>query len=117
MGATLEEVRELVAFALRGQGYTVLEATSGQDALRLAQERPGEIQLLLTDVIMPGGMSGKDLADRLLEARPGLKTLFMSGYADSTIARHGVLELGVPFIGKPFSLQVLARKVREVLDA
>ncbi len=110
-------VRELVAFALRGQGYTVLEAASGQDALRLVQKRSGEINLLLTDVILPGGMNGKDLADRLLEERPGLKALFMSGYADSTIARHGVLETGVPFIEKPFLLQELARKVRNVLDA
>jgi two-component system cell cycle sensor histidine kinase/response regulator CckA len=110
-----QAVRELAALALEKQGYRVLKAADGPEALRLASEHGGEIHLLLTDVIMPG-MKGKALAERMAEICPDIRTLFMSGYADSMVARHGLLEPGVSFIEKPFSLVDLARKVREVLD-
>ena len=108
-------VRELAALALEEQGYRVLRAADGYEALRLAGEHGGEIRLLLTDVIMPG-MNGKVLAEQMAQAWPGIRTLFMSGYADSMVARHGLLEPGVALIEKPFSLADLTRKVREVLD-
>jgi two-component system cell cycle sensor histidine kinase/response regulator CckA len=73
------------------------------------------IHLLVTDVVMPG-MNGKELKDRLVTRLPGLKTLFMSGYTADVIARHGVLEAGVPFLQKPFSIYTLTSKVREILD-
>ena len=85
------------------------------EAIRLAREHPGEIHLLLTDVIMPE-MNGRDLAKNLLSLYPHLKRLFMSGYTADVIAHHGVLEEGVHFIQKPFSMQNLATKVRDVLD-
>jgi two-component system cell cycle sensor histidine kinase/response regulator CckA len=108
-------LRELAALALEEQGYRVLKAGDGHEALRLAGERGGQIRLLLTDVIMPG-MNGKVLAGQMAGTQPDMRTLFMSGYADSMVARHGLLEPGVAFIEKPFSLADLARKVREVLD-
>jgi PAS domain S-box-containing protein len=109
-------LRALVAHFLRHQGYTVLEAMSGEEALRIAEENAGErIDLLLTDVVMPK-MSGRELADRLENSRPGLKVLFASGYTDDAIVRHGVLEPGVSFLQKPFSLATLGQKIREVLD-
>jgi two-component system, cell cycle sensor histidine kinase and response regulator CckA len=109
-------VRTLAAHLLRASGYVVLEAPDGHTAWRLAQAHPGRIHLLLTDVVMPG-MSGPDLAQRLKEALPELKVLFMSGYTDGMVSHHGVLEPGMPFISKPFQPGDLARKVREVLDA
>jgi len=109
-------VQELATIVLRNQGFTVLIATNGQEAIRLAEEYEGEIHLLFTDVIMPG-MNGKDLAHKLAEIKPGLKVLFTSGYADSTLVRHSVLEKQTSFIEKPFSPHELVRKVREVLDS
>ncbi len=108
-------VRELAARVLQQQGYTVLEAANGQEALRLTQAHNQEIHLLLTDVIMPH-MDGKLLADRLKGIHPQIKVLFMSGYTGDTISHHGVLDSGVMFIQKPFSPATLARKVRDVLD-
>jgi signal transduction histidine kinase len=108
-------VRELATLILQEQGYKVLEAANGQEALRLSQEHNEKIQLLLTDVVMPG-MGGKELAEQLDQTRSDLKILFMSGYADSIIAHHGVLELDIPFMEKPFSSHTLTYKVREVLD-
>jgi PAS domain S-box-containing protein len=108
-------VREIAARSLRGLDYVVLEAADGQAALDRSYEHNGEIQLLLTDIVMPG-INGQTLANRLVEHRPGLKTLFMSGYTDSTVESHGVLEPDMPFIQKPFSPGALVRKVREVLD-
>jgi DNA-binding response OmpR family regulator len=107
-------IREMVAKMLRIQGYQVLEANDGFEAVRLAQELDGPLNLLLTDVIMPR-INGKDLADKLKESRPNLKVLFMSGYSDEMIARHGVLEPGVALIEKPFDSHSLAHKVRQVL--
>lgn len=108
-------VRKLTRQALHSQGYTVLEAEEGEKALQLAAEYRGPIHLLLTDVIMPG-MSGKLLAEKLAQARAGLKVLFMSGYSDNAIAQHGVLDPGVFLLQKPFGPEALAHKVRSVLD-
>jgi two-component system cell cycle sensor histidine kinase/response regulator CckA len=108
-------VREIAAYTLRQQGYTVLEAANGQAALRLASEYSQEIHLLLTDVVMPE-MNGKALADQIQSVRPQTKALFTSGYTDDAIVQHGVLKPGIAFIPKPFSPSALARKVRETLD-
>ena len=109
------QVRDLARSVLAGQGYTVLEARNGQEALQLAASHTGSIHLLLCDVVMPG-MSGQAVTRQLSQTQPDLKLLFMSGYTDETIARHGKLDSGVAFLQKPFSPMVLARKVREVLD-
>lgn len=111
-----EAVRELAARVLTDQGYTVLKASNGAEALRIAEAGSvSDIDLLLTDVIMPV-MGGREIADRLTSMRPDLKVLFTSGYTDDTIARQGVLRPGTAFTHKPFSPSELARKVREVLD-
>jgi two-component system cell cycle sensor histidine kinase/response regulator CckA len=110
------EVRKLVAEILKGQGYTVIEASDGQEAVKVSRENAGKkIHLLLTDVVMPG-MSGRELAVTLGLQHPKMKVLYMSGYTDNAIVHHGVLEEGVNYIQKPFTLEALARKVREVLD-
>ncbi|MBE7553579.1 MAG: PAS domain S-box protein [Anaerolineales bacterium] len=109
-------VRDLAAQSLRQQGYTVLEAADGLEALELAQSQPKkEIHLLLTDMIMPR-LGGANLAEQLRAARPQIKVLFMSGYTDSTIIRYGLPKTGSAFLQKPFSPQRLVQKVREVLD-
>jgi PAS domain S-box-containing protein len=108
-------VRNLAARILRKQGYTVLEAHSGREALRLASEHTGKIHLLLTDVVMPQ-MSGQALVEQLEQVSSGIRVLFMSGYTDNIIAQHGILEPGTDLIEKPFSPQALSRKVRGVLD-
>jgi len=100
---------------LKRLGYTVLTADGPGEAMKTAQNHRGGIHLLITDVIMPR-MSGKDLAEQVAKIRPEVKTLFMSGYTANTIAHHGVLDQGVHFIEKPFSVHDLGRKVREVLD-
>ena len=109
-------VRALAGRVLCRQGYHVWEAADGPQALRLVAEQGDPMHLLLSDVIMPG-MSGPVLADQLRAERPQLKVLFISGYADEALGRHGVLESGIPFLQKPFSPESLARKVREVLDS
>jgi CheY-like chemotaxis protein len=109
------EVRMIVKATLARHGYTVLEATSGEDAVRVAAEHDGPLHLLLTDVVMPG-MNGGELAQRLLEERPDLRVLFASGYTDHSVVQKGVLERGLAFIQKPFSPDELLRKVRSVLD-
>jgi len=109
-----EPLRTLAREILSIQGYTVLDATSPSEALRLADVHPGPIHLLLTDVVMPQ-MNGRQVADHLLAARPALKVLFMSGYTDAAIVQHGVLEAGTHFLQKPFTPDGLSRKVREVL--
>jgi len=110
-------VRSLATQILRDQGYTVLEATNGEEALQIVQQQEGQpIHLLLTDVVMPQ-MGGKALADRLRATRPGLKVLFASGYMDEEVWDLGVSDLGIGFLQKPFTPGALARKVREVLDA
>jgi CheY-like chemotaxis protein len=108
-------VRGVARQALSRHGYTVLEAPSAEAALDVASRHSGKIDLLLTDVVMPG-MSGRDLARRLADARPGLRVIYMSGYTEDTITRHGILEPGLVYVQKPFSPEALARRVREVLD-
>jgi PAS domain S-box-containing protein len=109
------EVRDLARRVLHRQGYTVLEAGDGQQALWLAAGYSSPIHLLLSDVVMPG-MSGVALAEELACARPDLKVLFMSGYSDEAVARHSTSEAGTPFLQKPFSPMALARQVRAALD-
>jgi PAS domain S-box-containing protein len=111
-----DRVRDLVLRILRAQGYTLLEARNGQEALRLAADHAGPIHLLLTDLVMPG-MSGQILSRQLCQTRPGLRVLFVSGYTDDVISHHGVLDPGVAFLEKPFSPVALTCKVRQVLDA
>jgi two-component system, cell cycle sensor histidine kinase and response regulator CckA len=110
-----ETVRGLTRRLLVARGHTVVLASQGEEALQLAQRHAGRIHLLVTDVVMPG-MSGRELADRMQALLPGIKVLFLSGYTDDAIVRHGVLEPGVAFLQKPFAADALARKVREVLD-
>jgi len=100
---------------LRSQGYTIVEATNGWEAIQICQNLNSPIHLLVTDLVMPGGLSGKQLADQLTSQHSGLKTLFMSGYTADVIAHRGVLDEGVNFIQKPFSIEDLASKVRTLL--
>jgi PAS domain S-box-containing protein len=110
-----QSVRELVRDFLVGAGYCVLEASDGVQGLKVAAAHPGPIHMLITDVVMPH-LSGPQLAAKLSTQRAGLKTLFISGYTDDTVFRHGVLEGGVAFLQKPFNLKALALKIREVLS-
>ena len=107
-------VRAVTHQALARQGYTVLDAPNGAEALRIAASHPGPIHLLLTDVVMPG-LSGRQLSDQLALLRPDTKVLYTSGYTDDAVVRHGVLESGIAYLQKPFTVDSLARKVREVL--
>ncbi|MDI6791122.1 MAG: response regulator [Thermodesulfobacteriota bacterium] len=108
-------VRELAVTGLRRQGYKIFEASEGGEAFLICEKHEGRIDLILTDVVMPG-MSGRKLVDRLKEIHPEMKVLYMSGYTDNAILHHGILEEGTNFIQKPFTVDGLARKVREVLD-
>jgi two-component system, cell cycle sensor histidine kinase and response regulator CckA len=107
-------VRECAREFLGGQGYTVLEAGNGEDALRVSRAYCGPIDLMISDVVMPK-MSGPQLAEQLAAERPKMKILFASGYAESTVIRHGKIDATNQFIEKPFSLHALARKIREIL--
>ena len=108
------EVRAAVRLVLESSGYTVLETQSGEEAMQICQQHPAPIHLLMTDVVMPK-MSGRQLAESVVAVRPNIKVLYLSGYTDDAVVRHGVLEAGMPFLQKPFTPMVLARKVREVL--
>jgi DNA-binding NtrC family response regulator len=108
-------VREPARRMLVRHGYTVLAASNADEALRIARDHQGEIQLLLTDVIMPG-RSGKELAGDLAGLRVGMKVLYMSGYSQDVIVHEGVIEAGISLIEKPFAADALLRKVRDVLD-
>ena len=110
-----DEVRKLAVRILRRQGYTVLEGSHGDEAYNICEQHGGPIHLLLTDVVMPQ-MSGRELAERMASIRPEIKVLYMSGYTDNAIAYHGILEKGINYIQKPFTVDGLARKVREVID-
>jgi two-component system cell cycle sensor histidine kinase/response regulator CckA len=108
-------VRELAVQILKSHGYRVLEASHGLEALQVSQEWDGPLHLLLTDVVMPE-MNGKDLAERLQAQRPDVRVVFMSGYGENVIADHGILNEGITFLPKPFSLEILTQKIRAVLD-
>jgi CheY-like chemotaxis protein len=110
-----EGVRNLVRDLLKLYGYEVIEARNGEEAIELAKRRTEPIDILVTDVVMPG-MSGRQLADRLGRIRPGMRVLFMSGYADEAIVQHGVLEAGTELIQKPFAPEKLVERVRQALD-
>jgi PAS domain S-box-containing protein len=108
-------VRRLVVRVLESRGYAVLEARDGREALEIATAHSGPIDLLVTDVVMPG-MNGRELAKLLSSQRPEMRALYLSGYTDHAIVRNGKLEPGLAFLQKPFTPDALARKVREVLD-
>jgi PAS domain S-box-containing protein len=110
-----EKVLMMVAEILREQGYKILGAPRGENALLIAGQHKGPIHLMVTDVVMPG-MNGRELAGRLAPLHSEMKVLYMSGYTDDAIVHHGVLEKGINFIQKPFTVAGLASKVRQVLD-
>jgi DNA-binding NtrC family response regulator len=109
-----DAVRSIVSMVLQQAGYTVLEASGGHAALEQAAAHAQRIHLLITDVVMPG-MGGHELVQRLLEVRPGLKVLYLSGHTDDALIRRGVMEADVAFLQKPFKISALTSKVREVL--
>jgi CheY-like chemotaxis protein len=111
-----DAVRRMSRDALRHRGYVVLEASNGSAALALAAEHGGRIDLLLSDVVMPG-MGGRELADQLVQLRPEMKVLFVSGYTDDTLLQQGTLGPGIHLLQKPFTPLSLARRVRQVLDS
>jgi CheY-like chemotaxis protein len=110
-----DAVRTLSRSVLEMSGYTVLEANGGRDALRICEQHGGPIQMVITDIVMPE-MGGRILAQQVSALRPGIKVLYVSGYTDDTVIRHGVLEAGTAFLQKPFTPVALASKVRDVLD-
>jgi DNA-binding NtrC family response regulator len=110
-----DALRKLAQAFLESNGFRVMSAPNGETALEIAAHHFGIFDLLLTDVVMPG-MNGRVLAEQLSMRQPGLKVLFMSGYTDSFIAGHGVLEQGTNLLHKPFTEEILISKVRDVLD-
>jgi signal transduction histidine kinase/CheY-like chemotaxis protein len=110
-----EAVRALARHVLKSCGYTVLDAADGREAVRLAEGHAGPLHLLVSDVVMPH-LGGRQLAERVAALRPDVKVLFLSGYTDDAVVRHGVLEAEFAFLQKPFTPAALAAKVREVLD-
>jgi PAS domain S-box-containing protein len=110
-----EKVRQLTVQILTKNGYTVLEASHGDEASHICEQHKGPIHLMVMDVVMPG-MNGRQLAKSLEPHHPEMKVLYMSGYTDNAIVHHGILEKGLSFLQKPFTMDGLVRKVREVLD-
>jgi len=111
-----EIVREFVLHGLQASGYAVIEASNGPEALRIANEHTGPINLLLTDIKMPK-MNGRELAERLMPLRPGVKVLYISGHTDSATVNEMALQRGANFLQKPFTPDRLTTKVRKVLDS
>jgi DNA-binding response OmpR family regulator len=110
-----EGVRRLTRTVLESYGYHVIEAANGEEALSAEKRHPGEINILVTDVILPG-MNGKALSEHLRVRRPKLKVIFMSGYPDEVISPRGIVERGVAYLSKPFSPDFLVARVRDVLE-
>jgi two-component system, cell cycle sensor histidine kinase and response regulator CckA len=110
-----DHVRRVVVAMLQRGGYEVIEATRAEEALDVASDPARPIDLLLTDIVMPG-MSGPEVVRKIRELRPGLKAICMSGYTDETVVRHGILESGIAFLQKPVTPDSLRQKVRSVLD-
>ena len=108
-------VRELTCEYLEANGYSVMMAENGDQAIEIASKHAGNIHLLLTDVVMPG-MSGRELAVKIEAIRPGIKVLYMSGYTDQAIVHHGILAADAVVLQKPFTLNSLAGKLRQALD-
>ena len=111
-----EQVRQLAHAVLKNKGYKVLAAANGEKALETVSGHDKKIHMMLTDVVMPG-LNGKDLYLKVSKTHPGMKVLYMSGYTSNVIAHHGILEQGIQFIQKPFTVNGLAERVRQVLDA
>jgi CheY-like chemotaxis protein len=110
-----DEVRKVAMEILRRFGYHVIEARNAGDALLSVERHPRTIHLLLTDVVMPQ-ISGRELAERLLQVRPDMRVLYMSGYTENAIVHHGILDSGIHYLQKPIVPEQLGRRVREVLD-
>jgi two-component system cell cycle sensor histidine kinase/response regulator CckA len=108
-------VRSMISLVLKDNGYTILEASNGPEALSLFYQNKDQINLLLTDAIMPG-MNGRELADQITAANPTIKVLYSSGYTDNVIVHHGILEEGINFLQKPFAPSLLLSTVRMILD-
>jgi CheY-like chemotaxis protein len=109
-------VRSLARLILQRQGYTVLDAKNGEEAILLSQNFPGTIHIMVTDTVMPK-MSGWQLSQRLSPTRPKMKVLFLSGYTDDAVVHHGIIDPDTPFLQKPFTSEALANKVRDLLDS
>jgi DNA-binding NtrC family response regulator len=110
------KMRQLIRMSLARRGFAVLEAADGEEAVRLCREHQGPIHLVLLDVVMPG-MSGLELAPRILELRPGVQMILMSGHVDDQVLLHGSLNPNTPFFHKPFTLEALVDKIRDMLES
>ena len=111
------EVREIAASILRELGYHILEASDGEQALHVFGAHAAEVDMLLVDVVLPGKLRGREIAERITAMRPSVRVLYMSGYTENAIVHHGRLDEGVHLLGKPFKRDQLARKVADVLGA
>jgi two-component system NtrC family sensor kinase len=109
------QVNKLAVEALQERGYQVLSASDGASALRMIETAP-HIDLLLTDVVLPGGMNGRELTDAVLQQRNGIKVLYMTGYTRNAIIHHGRLDPDIDLLTKPFTADALTRKIRRILD-